>query len=149
MMSTSYDNASSNPQGSTVDSNGSIEMSDYKAVVVGLYGLPGSGKTSLLNQLEQELGQTDFSFYEGSKMIDDIVPGGLDAFHRMDEHKKADWRDVLSTRLERSPLTAEKLRLSLDISCFGQKSRKLHSQSVPQITWRSLRTFCTWTPLPD
>ena len=65
---------------------------DPKAVVVGLYGIPGSGKTFLLKQLEQELGQTDFAFYEGSKMIATVVPGGLDAFHRMKEQEKAQWR---------------------------------------------------------
>ena len=66
--------------------------SDHKAVVVGLYGVPGSGKTFLLNQLKQELGQMHFAFYEGSKMIDTVVPGGLDAFQSMEEQEKVDWR---------------------------------------------------------
>ena len=63
--------------------------SDHKAVVVGLYGVPGSGKTFLLNQLKQELGQTHFAFYEGSKMIATIIPSGLDAFQSMEEQEKA------------------------------------------------------------
>ena len=66
--------------------------SDEKPVVVGLYGIPGSGKTFLLNQLEKELGQTHFAFYEGSKMIASVVPGGLEAFQTMEEQEKTHWR---------------------------------------------------------
>ncbi|MCJ1437912.1 hypothetical protein MMC27_007299 [Xylographa pallens] len=66
--------------------------SDEKPVVVGLYGVPGSGKTFLLDQLKQELGQTHFAFYEGSRMIDSVVPGGLAAFQNMEEQEKAHWR---------------------------------------------------------
>ena len=67
--------------------------SDHKAVVVGLYGIPGSGKTYLLNQLKQKLGETHFAFYEGSTMIDTIVPGGLGKFQRMGEPEKTNWRE--------------------------------------------------------
>ena len=66
--------------------------SNHKAVVVGLYGLPGSGKTYLLNQLKQELGQSYWTFYEGSEMIASVVPGGLNAFHLMEEQEKEHWR---------------------------------------------------------
>ena len=66
--------------------------SNEKAVVIGLYGVPGSGKTFLLNQLKEELGQKDFAFYEGSEMIATIVPGGLDVFQRMHEQAQMYWR---------------------------------------------------------
>lgn len=71
---------------------GTRSTSDSKAVVIGLYGLPGSGKTYLLNQLKTELRQTDFTFYEGSQMIAALVPGGLDAFQSMGEDDKRQWR---------------------------------------------------------
>ena len=76
-------------QSSTL-ANGSA--SDNRAVVVGLYGVPGSGKTFLLNQLKRELGEKLFVFYEGSKMIADVVPGGLDAFHQMEQQEQVHWR---------------------------------------------------------
>ena len=69
-----------------------LAASDHKAIVVGLYGVPGSGKTFLLNQLEQELGQTHFAFYEGSRTIANVVPGGIEAFQSMEEQEKAHWR---------------------------------------------------------
>ncbi|PMD32832.1 hypothetical protein L207DRAFT_440266 [Hyaloscypha variabilis F] len=68
--------------------------SNDKAVVVGLYGVPGSGKTFLLNQLKQELGQEHFEFYDGANMIANLVPGGLDAFQKLEEQKKVHWRQL-------------------------------------------------------
>ncbi|KAH9209060.1 hypothetical protein DL95DRAFT_428382 [Leptodontidium sp. 2 PMI_412] len=47
-----------------------------KAVVVGLYGVPGSSKAFLLDQLKEELGQDDFVFYEGFKMIATLLKEG-------------------------------------------------------------------------
>jgi len=37
-----------------------------RPIVIGIYGLPGSGKTSLLKRLAQVLGQEKFSYHEGS-----------------------------------------------------------------------------------
>ena len=65
-----------------------------KAVVVGIYGIPGSGKSYFLNQLEKELGGKHFAYYEGSKVIDMIVPSGLDAFKMMAEQDQAYWRGL-------------------------------------------------------
>ncbi|KAI1197351.1 uracil phosphoribosyltransferase-domain-containing protein [Nemania serpens] len=61
-------------------------------VIVGIYGLPGCGKTFLLDQLKQKLGQGDFAFFEGSKVISSLVPGGLDAFRKLAEPDKVLWR---------------------------------------------------------
>ena len=93
------ENASSNIPGSMADlqlnrlkTPENRSASDHKSIIVGLYGVPGSGKTFLLDELKQELGQTRFAFYEGSEMIAIIVPGGLDAFQSMKEQDKARWR---------------------------------------------------------
>jgi hypothetical protein len=61
---------------------------------VGLYGVPGSGKTFLLDQLKEELGQEHFAFYKGSKVIATVVPGGLDAFQKLEEREKVHWRQL-------------------------------------------------------
>lgn len=72
-----------------------------KAVVVGLFGVPGSGKSYLLNQLKGQLGATHFEFYEGSKVIAAVVPGGLEAFQRLDEGKKVHWRECAIGMIEK------------------------------------------------
>jgi adenylylsulfate kinase-like enzyme len=64
------------------------------AVVVGLYGIPGSGKTFLLSQLQQELEKEHFAFYDGSHMIASLVPGGLNAFQDMERPNQMHWRQL-------------------------------------------------------
>ena len=64
-----------------------------KAIVVSLYGLPGSGKTSLLNQVKKEISREHFAFYEGSEVIASIVDGGLNAFKKLDDSEKTSWRE--------------------------------------------------------
>lgn len=101
-MATNCENASSSMPGPSADPqlNQSTALesrpasNNNKAVVVGLYGIPGSGKTFLLDQLKQKLGQEHFEFYEGSKMITDLVPGGLDAFQKQEEQEKMYWRQL-------------------------------------------------------
>lgn len=63
-------------------------------VVIGLYGLPGSGKTFMLERLRETIGQKDFAFFDGSKVLDDVVAGGLNQFHQMEEKEKLHWREV-------------------------------------------------------
>ncbi|KAF7328588.1 Uracil phosphoribosyltransferase [Mycena sanguinolenta] len=65
-------------------------------MVIGLYGVPGCGKSYLLSQLKaySEYSQNEFIFYEGSAIIDLLVPnGGLDAFKRMGARDKTHWRE--------------------------------------------------------
>jgi adenylylsulfate kinase-like enzyme len=102
MMATNCEHASSSMLGPTADpqliQSTALESrpasNNNKAIVVGLYGVPGSGKTFLLDQLKEELGQEYFAFYEGSKMIATVVPGGLDAFQKLEEQEKVHWRQL-------------------------------------------------------
>ena len=66
--------------------------SDGKPTVVGLYGVPGCGKTHLLKQLKQVLDKNNFAFYDGSEIIKSLVPGGLDAFKSFGGDQQTHWR---------------------------------------------------------
>ena len=79
-------------QQSQLKSHGDPSVSGHEAFVVGLYGVPGSGKSFLLNQLKRELGSTQSGFYEGSDIIASITPGGLDIFQSMEEQEQVHWR---------------------------------------------------------
>ncbi|RSL79300.1 hypothetical protein CEP52_017539 [Fusarium oligoseptatum] len=63
-----------------------------KPTVIGLYGISGSGKSFLLKHLQQELSPTEFALFEGSDKIASLTPGGLEAFHKLDEKCKSDLR---------------------------------------------------------
>lgn len=106
MMPTDCENVSSSMPGQSTNSppNQPRTPENFsalykKAVVVGLYGVPGSGKTFLLDQLKQELGEEHFAFYEGSEMIASIVPGGLGEFQKLEEQDKVIWRQLAIDRI--------------------------------------------------
>ncbi|KAJ5300197.1 hypothetical protein PENANT_c067G07793 [Penicillium antarcticum] len=72
-----------------------------KPVIIGLYGLPGSGKSFLLNVLKCGLSHADFAFYDGSQVIAADTPGGLEAFQNLNEDDKERARDRAIERIKR------------------------------------------------
>ncbi|KAK3356727.1 uracil phosphoribosyltransferase-domain-containing protein [Lasiosphaeria hispida] len=71
-----------------------------KPVVIGIYGLPGSGKSLLTQQLKQQLEESArFVFHEGSAVIASLVPGGLTAFQALGEQEKTYWRELAIERI--------------------------------------------------
>ena len=64
-----------------------------KPIVIGIYGLPGCGKSYLLHQLKEKLVERPFQIFEGSEVITSLHPGGLDAFKKLAEDDKVGWRE--------------------------------------------------------
>jgi uracil phosphoribosyltransferase/phosphoserine phosphatase/adenylylsulfate kinase-like enzyme len=77
-----------------VNGNVSSTMSCPKTGVIGLYGVPGSGKTTILSALKHRLHKTQFSFDEGSDVIASLVPGGLCGFQQETQETKTRWRQA-------------------------------------------------------
>jgi putative protein kinase ArgK-like GTPase of G3E family len=65
-----------------------LPASDSQAMVIGIYGIPGSGKTFLIIQLKQRLEKEPFVFWDGSQVIASVVPGGLGVFHELEAEEK-------------------------------------------------------------
>ncbi|KAK5660036.1 hypothetical protein OQA88_13504 [Cercophora sp. LCS_1] len=65
---------------------------ESKPMVVGIYGLPGSGKSFLLRQLQKSLESNGFDLIEGSAVIDSLTPGGLEAFKTLPDAEKTSLR---------------------------------------------------------
>ncbi|KAL5317142.1 hypothetical protein ACEPPN_014236 [Leptodophora sp. 'Broadleaf-Isolate-01'] len=61
----------------------SITQLTTKPIVVGIYGISGCGKSYLVNQLKEKLGEEHFAFHDGSAIIGNVVQGGLEAFKKM------------------------------------------------------------------
>ncbi|ELR05913.1 hypothetical protein VC83_02485 [Pseudogymnoascus destructans] len=64
--------------------------------IIGLYGIPGAGKSHYLSMLQvhsQLQGTTPFKFFEGSSVINSLVPGGLLAFKKLPEEHKVKLRE--------------------------------------------------------
>lgn len=63
-----------------------------KRDVIGIYGIPGSGKSFILNELRDRLPAKHFSFHEGSFVISQLIDGGLRAFGDLSEPTKTIYR---------------------------------------------------------
>lgn len=63
-----------------------------KRDVIGIYGIPGSGKSFILNELRDQLPAKHFSFHEGSVVISQLIDGGLKAFENLSEPTKTIYR---------------------------------------------------------
>ncbi|KFY12465.1 hypothetical protein V492_03870 [Pseudogymnoascus sp. VKM F-4246] len=72
------------------------DQKGFNPSIIGLYGIPGSGKSHYISKL-QERSQLDvnstFQFFDGSSVIDCLVPGGLPAFKELPEEQKAKLRE--------------------------------------------------------
>ncbi|CAG8902662.1 unnamed protein product [Penicillium egyptiacum] len=79
-----------------------------KPVIIGLYGLPGSGKTFRLDKLKTELSNDDFAFYDGSAVIAAVTPGGLQEFQNLTEEAKNDCRERAIAKVKQECCTTGK-----------------------------------------
>ncbi|GIZ43471.1 hypothetical protein CKM354_000669800 [Cercospora kikuchii] len=58
-------------------------MATNKPKIVGLYGVPGSGKTYLKGELKFSLDENQYPFYDGSEILALVTDGSLDSFKAM------------------------------------------------------------------
>ena len=126
------------PQLDHVEGSEIKAVSGPKPIVVGLYGLPGSGKTFLLNQLKQKLKETSFTFYEGSEIIANVVSGGLDAFHGMEEQQMSHWRMRAIDEIGKRSADSGKVAIVTGHLMFWSEKQK---DGQPVYTQNDLDTF--------
>lgn len=79
---------------STPETQQPTTMPNDKPAIIGLYGVPGCGKTYLLTRLKEILDEGKFEFFEGSAVINRLVTGGLDKFRTLDDEGKGMWRKL-------------------------------------------------------
>ncbi|KAL4952141.1 uracil phosphoribosyltransferase-domain-containing protein [Aspergillus filifer] len=67
--------------------------------VLGLYGLPASGKTYSMKKLKEQLDESDFQFFEGSETINEVSTGGLEEFKSLDPNLQTQIRELAIARI--------------------------------------------------
>ena len=111
---------------------------DRKAIIVGIYGLPGAGKTFLMDRLKEESEGQQFAFYEGSELINSIVPGGLDAFQNLEEQEKVHWRQCAIDKIGKNSIDNGQSAIVTGHLMFWSEDKK-SGQLV--YTQRDMETF--------
>lgn len=109
-----------------------------RPVVIGLYGIPGSGKTFLLEQLKRELSEEEFAFYEGSEMIATVVPGGIEAFKKLEESQKVHWRQIAIDTIRKTSADSGKVAIVAGHFMFWSEEEEAE---YPIYTQNDLETF--------
>ncbi|KAJ5762122.1 uncharacterized protein N7511_005504 [Penicillium nucicola] len=80
-------------RGEDSESAAELRGANYsKPVIIGLYGLPGSGKSFLLAQLGRNLND-NFTCHDGSQVIAAVTPGGLETFKSLNEDQQIEYRE--------------------------------------------------------
>jgi adenylate kinase len=70
---------------------------------IGLYGIPGSGKTTHLHSLETTIGK-DVLYYEGSNLIANMSKDGLSGFKSLSDIQKHECRERAIKSIGNQPL---------------------------------------------
>ncbi|KAK0619460.1 uracil phosphoribosyltransferase-domain-containing protein [Immersiella caudata] len=85
--------------------------SDEKPIVVGIYGVPGTGKSFLLRELKKRDTAGHLVIFEGSETIASVTPGGLEAFKTLPESEKTRYRQLAIAKIQQR--AAEEAKVAL------------------------------------
>ncbi|ENH67423.1 hypothetical protein FOC1_g10010695 [Fusarium oxysporum f. sp. cubense race 1] len=109
-----------------------------KPTVIGLYGIPATGKSTVLEGLRNKLGETEFAFFEGSNVISYLVPGGLKAFQKLEDPEKKEWRAEAITHIKNEAAASGKIAVVTGHFMFWSKE---DSAPYAVYTPEDLKTF--------
>jgi phosphoserine phosphatase/uracil phosphoribosyltransferase len=103
-------------------------------IIIGLYGIPGSGKSHLLNKLQHFLPSTNFLLFEGSEILGHIS-GGLPAFLAADNKRKIELRSTAIQEIRRQCVESGKTGIVTGHACFWNAESKSVEQVHTKHDW--------------
>ncbi|KAK4901420.1 hypothetical protein LTR49_027274 [Elasticomyces elasticus] len=124
-------------QSATASAQATPNPADVK--IIGLYGIPGSGKSTFLKQLRGFLNTNNLDFREGSEVIEELVPGGLEAFHALTSDQKTMYREQAITKVQDECVESGKTFVVAGHLMFWNDVRQAASDSV--YTQKHLETY--------
>jgi adenylate kinase len=108
-------------------------------VLVGLYGLPGCGKTRLLNQLKDRLDQKEFLLFEGSEVVTEATEDGLDVFKSFSPSMQHQVRETAIKKIQSTCREGEKAGVVAGHFSFWEDQAEEKPEEV--ITEADLRAY--------
>ncbi|EXL75232.1 hypothetical protein FOPG_09735 [Fusarium oxysporum f. sp. conglutinans race 2 54008] len=92
-----------------------------KPTVISLYGLPATGKSTVLEGLRNKLDETEFAFFEGSNVISYLIPGGLKTFQKLEDPERKEWRAEAITHIKNEAAASGKIAVVTGHFMFWSK----------------------------
>ncbi|PNP80421.1 hypothetical protein FNYG_06020 [Fusarium nygamai] len=106
-----------------------------RPIVVGIYGIPGSGKSFILESLRKDLGEEEFAFFEGSEVIASVVPGGLAEFQKLDEDEKYECRVKAINHIKNEAITSRRIAIVTGHFSFWSKEKDRPEDILTDDDW--------------
>ncbi|KAF5669188.1 PRTase [Fusarium circinatum] len=110
-------------------------MDQAKPTVIGIYGIPGSGKSVTLEYLRKDLGEEEFAFFEGSEVIASLIPGGLAAFQKLTDDEKYEWRVKAINHIKDQAITSSRVAVVTGHFSFWYKENGRSSYVLTDDDW--------------
>lgn len=104
---------------------------EVRPVVVGIYGVSGCGKTTLVERLKKALGERDFAFFDGSQTLSSMVRGGLGAFKQKPDAEKAVYREIAIQHIAETYQSEQKVGITAGHLTLwtGTGALEIHTQA--------------------
>ncbi|KAK5108904.1 hypothetical protein LTR62_007706 [Meristemomyces frigidus] len=107
--------------------------------IIGLYGIPGSGKSTFLKQIRGFLNTENLTLCGGSKVIEELVPGGLKAFDALTSSRKTRYREQAIIKIQAECVQSGKTVVVAGHLMFWNDARQ--AAPDPVYTQKDLETY--------
>ncbi|KAF5606000.1 PRTase [Fusarium subglutinans] len=121
--------------GKSPASSNLMDQVPAKPTVIGIYGIPGSGKSFTLEYLRKDLGEEEFAFFEGSEVIASLIPGGLAAFQKLTDDEKYEWRVKAINHIKDEAITSSRVAVVTGHFSFWYKENGRSSYVLTDDDW--------------
>jgi hypothetical protein len=117
-----------------------------KPKIVGLFGLSGFGTASLLDQLNEEIGEDEFAFCDGNQALAAVTPGGLMVYNPFGEDKRPEFRDMALSGFEKE--CARKNIIGVVVRFLALWNEDMHCYSVTPVADLKAHTHILYMEMP-